>query len=293
MPTNELKAEKSGTIDCYTHHNFFKLKVPKKVSDMFGDLFEEECCQARTAECRGLDEYEYYHIGEVFVDEITMRSREETDKMIQHAKKYGYRLIFAGDIDRETKTPYQLQPVHSKFDFDDKLFTFEDFTTNYRIQDKVLLDRVNKIRAVMKYNINEDIDSREWVNQFTGLVKKIFKDRKVDEKYMFDNFDSTKDLCITGLNANKNRYNKVLDEKCADKIWKLTRPVKNEQKGKIVWGDIESKCKDLCFSTSIHGVQGKTFNGNLYINTRDVFEFGMMYTAISRVKFLSQIYLIC
>lgn len=289
FPTNELRSEKSGTIDCFTHHNFFKLNVPKKVSDMFGDLFEE----SKTVECRGLDEYEYYNIGEVFVDEITMRSREETDKMIQHAMRYGYRLIFAGDIDRETKTPYQLQPVHSKFDFDDKLFVFEDFTTNYRIKDKVLLNRVNKIRAVMKSNVDQHTGSREWVNEFTTLVMKIFKDRKFNEKYMFDNFDSTKDLCITGLNANKNRYNKVLDKKCTDKIWKLTRSVKNEQKGTIVWGDIDSKCKELCFSTSIHGVQGKTFNGNLYINTRDVFEFGMMYTAISRVKFLEQVHLIC
>ena len=289
MPTNELKAEKSGDIDCYTHHHFFKLQVPKKVSDMFGDLFEE----SKTVECRGLDEYEYYNIGEVFVDEITMRSRDETDKMIGHAKKYGYRLIFAGDIDRETKTPYQLQPVHSKFDFNDKLFTFEEFVTNYRIQDKVLLERVNKIRAVMKSNLDQDIESHEWVRDFTGLVLKIFKDRKFDEKYMFDNFDSTKDLCITGRNKNKNRYNKVFDEKCENKIWKLTRKVKNVEKGKIVFGDIETKCKELCFSTSIHGVQGKTFVGNLYINTRDVFEFGMLYTAISRVKSLEQVYLIC
>ena len=280
MPTNELKAEKSGDIDCYTHHNFFKLPIAGSSEEV---------------ECRGLTEYEYYGIGEVFVDEITMRTKNETDLMIKHAKKYGYRLIFVGDIDFETMTPYQLQPVKSKFSFDKSLFTVENYTKNYRITNKNFLDKVNDVRKLMRLNMDKDISNQLWLEGFNKIIVDYFKERIFDEKYMIDNFNPEKDLIITGKNKNKNTFNNIFDEKCEKKIYKMKRKVDKYEKGMILYEDelkINTKCKELCFATSIHGVQGKTWTGNLYVNVKDIFEFGMLYTAISRVRSVEQLFLI-
>ena len=75
----------------------------------------------------------------------------------------------------------------------------------------------------------------------------------------------------------------------------MKRKVDKYEKGMILYEDelkINTKCKELCFATSIHGVQGKTWTGNLYVNVKDIFEFGMLYTAISRVRSVEQLFLI-
>lgn len=278
MPTNELKAEKKRESGkpTYTHHNFFKLPV----------------CGDEEKECHGLQDWEYYGIGECFVDEITMRKRLETDLMIEHAKAYGYRIYFVGDIDFDTQIPYQLQPVKCKFSFDATLFKdVIHYTKNYRVKDEKLLKALTRIRKMMLMNMDKDVSHPFFIKSFTQAILK--KHEIVDAEYMWDNYKKG-DMVITGRNANKNIINECLDKIHTEKQIKLTRKVDKYEKGTIMLEsdlEIKTKCTELCFATSIHGVQGKTCHNTLFINVDDNFEFGMLYTAMSRVRFYNQIVL--
>jgi len=308
LPTNELLAEKKShnKVDCYTHHNFFELQVPKKVSEseMFGNLFEESSCQARTVECRGLDDHQYYRAGNVLVDEITMRNKYEIKYMFSHAKKYGYRLILCGDIDKSTHVPYQLQPVKNIFTLPEDTLSsqnieFVEFVKNYRIQDSVLLDRLTTLRHIMKYNIHDVKQGVDFCDDLVDYVRELFHDRIVTDQQVIREYNPETDLIISGRNVSKNKYNNFMDQNHVKKLWKFTRKIDKYESGTIIYEDhinpvgSVSKCKELCFCTTIHSVQGKTWAGNLFINTNDVFEFGMLYTALSRCRRLDQIHLIC
>ena len=63
--------------------------------------------------------------------------------------------------------------------------------------------------------------------------------------------------------------------------------------GDIVVGDKpEGTACDLQHAFTTHSIQGETANHNLFIDSSRMFESRMFYTAISRAKYLNQIYII-
>ena len=284
FPTHELKADKQKETkyNCYTHCSFFQLPVPKK---------EEE--EEKTA--HGLkNKADYHKIRRVLVDEVTMVKPNNLNLMIKHALKYGYRLYVAGDIDWETQTPYQLQPVMSKFKMDISKFQEVKHEKNYRIKCKRLSFILQFIRLLMKKNmhqVNPDI-----INQLNDVVFDEIKDRFIKEEDALKQYNPKNDIIIAGRWSAVNHFNEELlkTNEGKEKI-QLTCNLKDYSKGQIIYKpDLTTTTKSfkICFSTTIHGVQGKTFMGNLYIHKKNIFEFGMLYTALSRVRHYNQIYII-
>ena len=95
------------------------------------------------------------------------------------------------------------------------------------------------------------------------------------------------------MNVKQREYNQAFDEKnILEKKWKITQKTDKYCKGRFVRGDINTKCKELAFATTIHCVQGKTFNNKLYVDLTNLFEWGSFYTAVSRLTTLDDLYLI-
>lgn len=284
FPTHELKADKQNETKhgCYTHCSFFQLPVPTK---------EEE----KEKIAHGLkNKKDYYTLRRVLVDEVTMVKPQNLNLMIKHALKYGYRLYVAGDIDWKTQTPYQLQPVMSKFKLDTSKWHEVQHKTNYRVKCERLMFILKFIRRLMQRNthqVNPDI-----IRQLNEVVFEEIKDRIITEEEALKQYNPRDDIIIAGRWSAVNHFNEELHKlhEGKEKI-QLTCNLKDYSKGQIMYKpDLTTTTKSfkICFSTTIHGVQGKTFMGNLYIHKKNIFEYGMLYTALSRVRHYKQIFII-
>ena len=141
------------------------------------------------------------------------------------------------------------------------------------------------------HQVNPDI-----INQLNDVVFDEIKDRFIKEEDALKQYNPKNDIIIAGRWSAVNHFNEELlkTNEGKEKI-QLTCNLKDYSKGQIIYKpDLTTTTKSfkICFSTTIHGVQGKTFMGNLYIHKKNIFEFGMLYTALSRVRHYKQIYII-
>ena len=271
LPTNELK----GGIDYkhkFTHHGVAPLRVGfhKKTKEP-----QYSCTFA----------FNKLSCGNLFVDEITMRNYDECKRLLEIT---GHRLIFAGDWDIKTGMVYQLQPTKDVFPY--KLFQniqTVNFTKNYRSKDKRLTNVLQMMRDVMLRNYG-----RNCLKDMNLEFTKVLKSRKVDEEYMYKNY-KVDDLAICSMNRTQQEFNKVFDEKNQMiKKWKITKKTDKYCNGEFVRGDVKTENKELAYATTIHAVQGKTFKNKLFVDLGNIFEWGMYYTAVSRLTTLDDLYLV-
>lgn len=283
FPTHGLKAEKEGNdngIRCFTHHSFFKL-----------------------GSSHGLDDKDYHYYQNILVDEITMRNEEEVNEIIQFAKLWSMRVIFAGDIHFKSGVPYQLQPVKFTFqvqpllDVGCKEVLFKD---NHRCKDTKLKFTLDLIRKNMTNHIEAHADGRYNVKKLTSMFAKYFKQQTISYDDAIQLYNENSDLFLCGTHLSIDGTNQILKERRPDikPVYRLTDTYRNFKNGQIFWGDDaintlkNTTQKELSYATTVHSVQGKTFEGRLFIIYDDFFELGMFYTAVSRVRYLDQIRLI-
>jgi hypothetical protein len=286
FPTHSLKADKMQNkqgIKCYTHHRYFGLGDTNGLIDK------------KTA----LKYHRFWNYKNIFVDEITMRDTKQLDDMIDFAEQWGVRLIFAGDIHFETGVPYQLQPVKEKFTIQpliDLHCKEVMFTKNYRCKDKNLYNKIELVRKNMTSHILAHPPERFNVKKMTEMFGLFFKDVWVTREEVFSLFNPEKDLILCGTNLAIDAYNHDMCKRGVSPVYKLTDDYSSYKKGEIFWGEdakkLNTKFKEESWGTTVHSVQGKTFEGRLFINYKDFFELGMFYTAVSRARYLDQIRII-
>jgi hypothetical protein len=134
------------------------------------------------------------------------------------------------------------------------------------------------------------------VKKMTEMFGLFFKDVWVTREEVFSLFNPEKDLILCGTNLAIDAYNHDMCKRGVSPVYKLTDDYSSYNKGEIFWGEdakkLNTKFKEESWGTTVHSVQGNTFEGRLFINYKDFFELGMFYTAVSRARYLDQIRII-
>jgi len=233
----------------------------------------------------------------IFIDEITQIDEKYIKSII---KKCPYSIIFiAGDIDKDGdyyQCSFKDVNVISKFD---KKWGFTEYIHNYRCKDNILLQKLNDLRTYMK-------ETKFNNKLIVAYVIENFKDRITTEEYLTSTYNYKQDwvLCsTTESDDSQTKYytnlltgNKYLCIKhTADDVYKKLDGVQRDLKGEILYDIEEPTGKyELRHAFTIHSFQGITVKNpsRLFIDTKHIFCPRQLYTALSRVERLEQIYLL-
>tara|TARA_Y100000004_G_C8941290_1_gene424340 strand:- start:304 stop:2172 length:1869 start_codon:yes stop_codon:yes gene_type:complete len=210
----------------------------------------------------------YYNT--IIIDEISMLSNEGKKLILQRFKKH--KIIFCGDIG------FQLPPIEGTEFKIKKLPSFKH-TTNYRCKCEKLHNILMQCREFIK-NHNDRVPIEKYC---TKVLKLNIMDK--------DTIDYTaQDLIITKTHKKKDYYTEKYKDIKKYVVLENTRDYSN---GEIIIGDKPKKVRaELRHAFTIHSIQGETAKDKLYIDTTGMNSMRMLYTALSRAKYLEQIVLI-
>jgi hypothetical protein len=230
----------------------------------------------------------------ILIDEITMIDKKYIKQVI---KECPYSQIFiAGDVDTSGYYQCAFEGVNVIKPEPKKTI---HFTTNYRCKDDNLLQKLNNLRKYMKMT-----DFNNY--RIKSFVKKEFQDRIIDKKVLTDTYDYKKDWVLVsitnGENSQTEYYTKLLNgnkyrcvKHTTDDVYKRLEGKTAFLTGEIVYDlDNPNKRFEKQDAFTIHGFQGKTIKDpdRLFIDLNNIFCSRQLYTALSRVENLNQIYLI-
>ena len=209
-------------------------------------------------------------------------------------------IFLAGDVDENSYYQCAFKDVNVINDF--KNMNVIKFTNNYRCKDNKLLERLDKLRNVMK---KSNFDKKEILNH----VLKDFNDRITTEKELIDTYNYKQDWILVSVTNDTNKtksqteyYTKLLEgEKylCIkhnkEQIYnKLNGFPESYLVGEIAYDIIPNKRFEKRHGFTIHGFQGITIKNpeRLFIDTKNIFCARQLYTALSRVEYLDQIHIL-
>lgn len=155
-------------------------------------------------------------------------------------------------------------------------------TKDMRCKDENLIYIKQTLRDMIEYDRSKSEINKWVVEQFTKLNRVLTLD-EVKQKY------NVEDMILSGTNANKDYITNMFP---GMPKYYITDNTRLHQNGEIVIGEKPQDCKceiRHCFTT--HSIQGETAEFKLYIDSSTMFDSRMFYTAISRARKLSQIYL--
>jgi hypothetical protein len=195
-----------------------------------------------------------------------------------------YRYIFCGDLgfqlppvlDRKKypvwKYPYMREMTKGNFDNE------EHFTKIYRCKCPNLLDLLNYLRSLIEHKQ----EYKTCVPYLTKNIQKITTDE-------LQNIYTKEDMILCSENKNKDEYTKMFSTIPKFMVKENTSKYNNNQ---IIFDDIPDIKKEHRHGFTIHSIQGETAQNKLFIDLRKQKSLRMIYTAISRAQYISQIYLI-
>lgn len=219
----------------------------------------------------------------LIIDEVSMLSQEKKEFIF---KTYGdMKIIMCGDLG------YQLPPIKEGIkevkemtsDGFDNIITYN---TNYRCKDEKLKQILDKLRIMISQKKNLSQINKWVINEFTKLGRMIsIEDLK--EKY------NVNDMILCGTKQLRQEYTDLFVGKFPIEKYYVLENNRLHCNGEIIIGDKPEKtsCEIRhCFTT--HSIQGETAEFNLFIDSKTMFESRMFYTAISRARYLHQIFII-
>ena len=211
----------------------------------------------------------------LIIDEVSMMSNTSKLKILERFKNC--KIVMCGDVG------FQLDgfSVDEKIKFEPfKLTGFDKVIThneNYRVKDKKLLFHLNHIRELLSYGKISDDGIYEYVNDNFNHIK------EEDMEYVVE------DMILASQHTIKDEYLEKYNH--LDK-WYIKKTNKMYCKGDIIVGDKPDVDCVKQHAFTIHSIQGETASNKLFINLTNMRGGKMIYTALSRAKYLEQIYLI-
>ena len=201
----------------------------------------------------------------IIIDEMSMITNEQRDKIIMDYPDC--KLIFCGDPDA------QLPPVSGEQMTLDVFDNVHEMNKNYRFTCEKHLELCMKVRKL----IEEEEDANEFI--FDNY-------EHITAEQMTYNPETDIILCSTNTNGG------CWLTKYGENKWRVLENTRLCCNGDIVLGDKPKfKCEPR-HGFTIHSVQGETFEGTIYIDSRRWFDNTMGYTAISRARRYDQIKII-
>jgi hypothetical protein len=216
----------------------------------------------------------------LIVDEVSMLSE---DQKRQFFKLYpDMKIIMCGDLG------YQLpcivgEPMEAS-GFDNTV----KHTNDFRCKDPALKGIKNVLREMIELDMPRQQINSYVISEFKRLGRCISSDQ-VKESYSVD------DMILSGTNSIKDMYTKMLTgiDPVREKYY-ITENNRLHSNGEIIVSATKPElCKSEirhCFTT--HSIQGETAHFKLFVDSARMFDSRMFYTAISRAKKISQIFII-
>lgn len=214
----------------------------------------------------------------LIIDEVSMLTENQKKQFFD---LYGdMKIIMCGDLG------YQLPCIDGEEMNPEGFDNVVQHPQDYRCQDIDLRHVKKVLREMIKYGRSKK-EINEWVMaEFKRLGRTITTD---ELKQSYD----VEDMVLSGTNANKDYFTGMFAGKFPKEKYYITENTRLHQNGEIVIGDKpESKCEVRhCFT--VHSIQGETAECDLFIDGSTMFDARMFYTAISRARKLSQIFILC
>ena len=204
------------------------------------------------------------HYSTLVIDEISMLSEGDKNLILKRFNKL--KIIFCGDIG------YQLPPVRGiEFILGD--LPSHEHTTSHRCK----CEKLAKVLKILREGIKDG-------NEFIDNTKSSYFGINVIESSTIDY--NVKDLIITATHKQKDIYTERYKDKDKYVVLENSRDYSN---GEIVYEKIPKTKMEMRHAFTIHSIQGETATEKLFIDMRKMRSMRMMYTAISRAKYISQI----
>ena len=207
---------------------------------------------------------------------------DEVSMMNEQQKKYildtfsDMKIIMCGDIG------YQLPAIEGEELTENGFYNIIKHNTNHRCKCPDLMEILINLRQLIATNCPKDKINAWCINKFKELGRTIIRE-ELQGRYKVE------DMVLSGTNEIKDVYTQMFPQ--LEKYY-VTENNRQYSNGEIVIGEKPNvKCEIRhCFTT--HSIQGETALHDLYIDSSRMFDSKMFYTAISRAKYLSQIYII-
>ena len=207
----------------------------------------------------------------LIIDEISMINNKVKNQIIKRFKNH--KIIFCGDLG------YQLPPVDGE-EFQIGKIPVIPHRTNYRCQCNELEEIIKICRKAIKNNPDD------FFPNISSIVKQ-FGFEIIDRNLPPGDY-KVEDMIITYTNKGKDFH--------TDKYPNLEKYMVLENKGEYCNTEIVFEKPpvkhELRHAFTIHSIQGETASDKLFIDINKMTSLRMLYTAISRARYKSQIIII-
>jgi len=215
----------------------------------------------------------------LIIDEVSMMTEETKNFILEEFKLC--KIIFCGDLG------FQLPPIKGEEMTIEGIEKIEYFNNNYRCKCPKLLELLNKCREMIK-----DKKELNFINNY--IIKYFKKENRILNIEKLKEIYDINDMILCGTNDIKDYYTEIFKGKFNEKKFYITSNSRHYSNGEILISNIqpEGVKSEERYSYTTHSIQGETAYNKLFIDISKMFDERMFYTALSRAKYLEQIYLI-
>jgi len=218
------------------------------------------------------------HANVLIVDEISMLTESQKEYFF---KTYSdLKIIMCGDLGYQLPCINGIEADESGFD------NIVHHDKDWRCQDKRLKFVKEALRTMIQEQAPKQVINKWVLESFQKLG------RVIDVETLKSSYE-IEDMILSGTNETKDYYTNLVKGKFGEKEkYYVMENNRLHCNGDIVIGSKpDSKCEIRhCFTT--HSIQGETATHKLFIDSSKMRDSRMFYTAISRAKTLSQIFII-
>jgi hypothetical protein len=208
----------------------------------------------------------------LLIDECSMMTEFQKNYILQTYSDC--KIIFCGDVG------YQAPPWEGEEMNADALHCV-DYTKNYRCTCPILATVLWNLRSLINEQCHAGMTD-SMANEYIQKQFPIVTEDELKQRYKVD------DMILAHTNVVKDKYKDMFPY---DK-WYVTVNTREYCNGQIVIGaKPDTTCeKRHCFT--VHSIQGETAHSNLYINLEKKMPIRLLYTALSRARTASQIFIL-
>jgi len=266
--------------------------IPKRKTKQYGEyklIDMNKITEIQVA--KSAKKIESKNIKTIFIDEATLIKKDIIFDIIE--EYYWCNIIIAGDISEDIF--YQCSN-HKDEDVlkttDSDIFQITEFTGTYRFDDINLIEKIKILRSEMK-RIKTDntiiFKNKVLFNSFKQLFSDNFYNRE-------DIFMNENDVGISANNENgehSKHLSKYFISKGAKPRYYIKKTyLENKQTKGTELPDVpDHENYEMTLFKTIHSFQGSelTVNQRIIIDVSSLFDFNLLYTAVSRARRLDQI----
>lgn len=211
-------------------------------------------------------------------DEISQMSKEELNIIFN--RYTNHKLIFCGDIGYQLSCVQGTPIQESDIIINSGLCKTYRYEKNHRVKCELLEKILQQNRKLILEN--------HPTNYINNVILSKLRSRKISKTALKSKY-KVEDLILSTTHKIKDEYNEMFGD-----LEKYIVKGKGcgYYKGDIIYEKLTGVPSEKQHAFTVHSIQGETATSNLYIDTHKMFSPQMLYTALSRARYLDQIYII-